>query len=72
VVMLSKAQKQAFAGNCLALAPDQAWMSEAADRALHDEQRAVLRGAGLRVRSVPLDELEKAGGSLRCCVAELY
>lgn len=72
VVMLSKPQKQAFAGNCLALAPDQAWMSEAGDRALHDEQRVVLRRAGFTVRSVALDELEKAGGSLRCCVAELY
>jgi len=32
----------------------------------------VLEGAGFGLRGVPLDEIEKAGGSLRCCIAELY
>ncbi len=71
-VTLGRAQKAAFAGNCIALAPDQAWMSEQADRSLANAQRDVLARAGFSVRSVSLDELEKAGGSLRCCVAELY
>ena len=71
-VQLSPAQKAAFAGNCIALSPDQAWMSEQAERSLAASQRGALAGAGFSVRSVPLDELEKAGGSLRCCVAELY
>jgi N-dimethylarginine dimethylaminohydrolase len=72
VLRLSDAEKLAFAGNCLALAEDQAWMSQAAERGLGPSTREVLGAAGFRVRSVPLDELEKAGGSLRCCVGEIY
>ena len=34
--------------------------------------RETLAAAGLAVAAVPLDEIEKAGGSLRCCVAEIY
>lgn len=71
-VELTSPQKQAFAGNCIALTGDTVWMSSAAAAALTDHQRAVLAGAGFGIRAVPLDELEKAGGSLRCCVAELY
>ena len=72
VVTLSAAQKAAFAGNCLALDPHRAWFSEAAGDALQDDQRATLAGAGFAVATVPLDEIEKAGGSLRCCVAEIF
>jgi hypothetical protein len=71
-VVLSPAQKQAFAGNGIALAPDTAWLSAAAAAALSDGQREVLAAAGFALRAVPLDELEKAGGSLRCCVAEIF
>lgn len=71
-VQLSPSQKAAFAGNCIALAPDQAWMSRQAEHSLSTAQRSLLAGAGFSVQSVDLDELEKAGGSLRCCVAELY
>jgi N-dimethylarginine dimethylaminohydrolase len=28
--------------------------------------------AGFAIRNVALDELEKAGGSLRCCVGEIF
>ena len=71
-VRLSPAQKQAFAGNCLALAPDEAWFSAAAERALTTAQREQLQGAGFSLKAVELDEIEKAGGSLRCCVAEVF
>ena len=71
-VMLSAAEKQAFAGNCLALSADQVWMSEAALEALSADHRIQLEAAGFKLRSVPLDEIEKAGGSLRCCVAEIF
>ena len=47
-------------------------MSRAAATALRPEQRAILETAGFRIRSVALDEIEKAGGSLRCCVAEIF
>lgn len=71
-LLLSAAEKQAFAGNCLALAPDQVWMSSAGAAALSSGHREQLAAAGFALRSVPLDELEKAGGSLRCCVAEIF
>ena len=71
-VMLSAAEKQAFAGNCLALSADQVWMSEAARAGLSAGHRDQLRAAGFELRSVPLDEIEKAGGSLRCCVGEIF
>lgn len=71
-VVLSPGQKAAFAGNCIALARDAVWMSAAALAALEAGQRAVLEAAGFQPRAVALDELEKAGGSLRCCVAEVF
>jgi N-dimethylarginine dimethylaminohydrolase len=72
VVVLDAGQKAAFAGNCIALAPGRAWFSAAGAAALRADQRAVLAAAGLSVGAVALDEIEKAGGSLRCCVAEIY
>ena len=71
-IELSAAQKQAFAGNCLALRPDEVWISAAGAAALEPAQRERLGGAGFSLRPIPLDELEKAGGSLRCCIAEVY
>jgi hypothetical protein len=71
-VQLSRAQKQAFAANCLALAPDEAWFSARAEKALEPAQRECLRAAGFSLRAVELDEIEKAGGSLRCCIAEVF
>ncbi|CAN5330704.1 arginine deiminase-related protein [soil metagenome] len=71
-VRLTPIQKQAFAANCVALSPSELFMSERAQCNLTDAQRDTLHNAGFQVRAVALDELEKAGGSLRCCVAELY
>ena len=71
-IWLSPAQKQAFAGNAIALADDRVWMSAAAAVALSDEQRVTLAAWGFRIGAVALDEIEKAGGSLRCCVGEIY
>ena len=72
VVELSPAQKAAFAGNGIALSPDRVWLSQAGADALVPAQRDVLAKAGFTVAPVVLDEIEKAGGSLRCCVAEIY
>lgn len=71
-VELDAGQKAAFAANCLALAEDELWVSQAGADALTDAQRERLRGSGFSIKAVQLDELEKAGGSLRCCVAEIY
>jgi len=72
VLELSPAQKAAFAGNGIALCPDRVWMSEAGAASLDAHQRRQLERAGFAVGRVALDEIEKAGGSLRCCVAEIY
>jgi hypothetical protein len=72
VLRLSDAEKAAFAGNAIALDGDEVWMSARAAAALAPASRAALERWGFRVRSVALDEIEKAGGSLRCCVAEVF
>lgn len=71
-IWLSTAQKNAFAGNAIALAPDRAWLSALAAAALEPAQRAAIERYGFALADVELDEIEKAGGSLRCCVAEIY
>jgi hypothetical protein len=70
--VLSESEKQAFAGNCIALDPVTVWMSERAADGLEPHNRAAIERAGFRIQSLCLDELEKAGGSLRCCVGEIY
>ena len=72
VLRLTDDEKAAFVGNALALAADEVWMSARAAAALAPERRAALEAWGFRVRSVALAEIEKAGGSLRCCVAEIF
>lgn len=72
VLTLDAAQKQAFAGNCLALRDDGVWISAAGAAALTGMQRQQLAEAGFHCHVVDLDEIEKAGGSLRCCVAEIF
>lgn len=62
----------AFVGNSIALSPDTVWMSARAEAALQAEHRAVLADAGFGVRSVALDAIEAAGGSLRCCIGEVF
>ncbi|MEO8779338.1 MAG: arginine deiminase-related protein [Rhodanobacter sp.] len=72
VIWLTPAQKQAFAGNAITLSEERVWMSAGAAAALSDEQRDALTMDGFAIGSVELGEIEKAGGSLRCCVAEIY
>ncbi len=71
-VILDPAQKAAFAGNCIAMTETACWISAAGAAALTAAQRAVFVDAGFDLRVVELDEIEKAGGSLRCCVAEIF
>lgn len=72
MIELTVAEKNAFAGNCIALRQDSVWMSEAAADGLTPASRRAFERAGFRIRSVPLDAIEKAGGSLRCCVGEVF
>ncbi len=71
-ICLSPAEHAAFAGNAIALTGASVWMSAGADATLTASTRQGLAEAGFRVRSVVLDAIEAAGGSLRCCVAEVF
>lgn len=72
VIELDRAEQQAFAANCIALEDDRVWLSERAADGLRAASRAAFERLGFRLGSVALDEIEKAGGSLRCCVGEIY
>ena len=71
-IWLSPAQKHAFAGNAISLSDERVWMSAGAAATLADEQRETLADCGFAIGTVELGEIEKAGGSLRCCVGEIY
>ena len=71
-VVCDDAEHNAFVGNCIALSADTVWMSANAGAALSGVHRQALAGAGFRVKTVALDAIEAAGGSLRCCIGEVY
>jgi hypothetical protein len=71
-IAIDGAEKEAFVGNSISLRPDQVWMSATAERGLTAATRERLRALGFALHSVEMPEIEKAGGSLRCCVAEVY
>lgn len=71
-IVLSEAEHAAFAANAIALSHDIVWMSAGASASLRPSTRAALAGAGFTVRDVALDAIEAAGGSLRCCIAEIF
>ncbi|MGB0135142.1 arginine deiminase-related protein [Dokdonella sp.] len=72
VVWLDDQQKQAFAANAISLAPNRVWMSARAESSLIGSQRRKLEAMGFAIGAVEMAELEKAGGSLRCCVGEIF
>ena len=72
VLELSQAEKTAFAGNCLALSEQDLFISACGWRCLAPEKRRALKRWGFEVHAIELDEVEKAGGSLRCCIAEIF
>lgn len=70
---LTAAEQAAFAGNAIALTPETVWMSRRARAALRPSVvQALQERAGFTVRDVALDAIEAGGGSLRCCVAEIF
>jgi hypothetical protein len=71
-ILLSPGEHAAFVGNAITLAPDSVWMSATAEQALSNASRTALAVAGFTVRSVELDAIEAGGGSLRCCVGEIF
>lgn len=71
-VVCDAAEHAAFVGNCIALSADTVWMSAKAGDALSGVHRQRLAAAGFRVETVALDAVEAGGGSLRCCIGEVY
>ncbi len=71
-IICDEAEHAAFVGNCIALSADTVWMSANAAMALSPAHRRQLLAAGFRVESVALDAIEAAGGSLRCCIGEIF
>lgn len=72
VLEITSAEKEAFAGNCLAVTFRDLFISATAWNALAPEKRRKLEEWDFRVHPVDLDEIEKAGGSLRCCIGEIF
>jgi len=72
VIQLDGIEKDAFAGNCIALTEHDLFMSQTAADALRLGNHSLLESWGFRIHSARLDEIEKAGGSLRCMVGEIY
>ena len=71
-ILLSPVEHLAFAGNSIALSDDAVWMSAHAARTLTPASRDALAAAGFAVREVELDAIEAGGGSLRCCIGEIF
>lgn len=71
-LVLNEAEKDAFAGNCIALTDTDLFMSQTGVDALRTSSRAALESWGFILHSARLDEIEKAGGSLRCMLAEIF
>lgn len=72
VLELTEEETLAFAGNCLAVTPQDVMMSVTAERKLRPESRAKILSWGFRLHAVDVSEFEKAGGSLRCLIAEIF
>jgi len=71
-VVISKAEKEAFAGNCLAVNFNDVMISQTAIDVLRPSTIAQLEQGAFVLHPVAMDEIEKAGGSVRCCIGEIY
>ncbi|MDX1459532.1 MAG: arginine deiminase-related protein [Xanthomonadales bacterium] len=69
---LDAGEKNAFAANCIALTHKDLFISRTAADALRPASLHTLEQWGFRLHAVELDEIEKAGGSLRCMVGEVF
>jgi hypothetical protein len=71
-IEVDDAEKAAFAANCIALTDRDVFLSATADRVLRPTTRARFTSLGFRLHAVEVDELEKAGGSVRCMIGEVF
>lgn len=71
-VPLGRDARLHYAGNGIAVASHAAFLSARAMAALSAAERDAFTQAGFTLHSVPLPQIEKAGGSLRCCIGEIF
>lgn len=69
---LDEDEKNAFAGNCIALTDSDLFLSQTAADALRPASRSTLESWGFTLHAVDVSEIELAGGSVRCMVAEVF
>ncbi|MFK7955336.1 MAG: arginine deiminase-related protein [Lysobacterales bacterium] len=72
VCYIGEAEKNQFVANCLAVTPQAVVMSDRARRAMSASTLDFFQRSGFNVHSVDVSELEKAGGSVRCMIAEIF
>ena len=71
-LFLSDAEKLAFAGNGISITENDLFLSQTAFDTLANEKKMKLQDWGFKLHAVEVNELEKAGGSLRCMVGEIF
>ncbi|MCF6288472.1 MAG: arginine deiminase-related protein [Proteobacteria bacterium] len=71
-IFLTDAEKLAFAGNGITITENDLFLSQTAYDVLAAESKDQLTSWGFKLHHVQVSELEKAGGSLRCMVGEIF
>jgi N-dimethylarginine dimethylaminohydrolase len=71
-ILISEKEKNAFVANSLAITKSDVLFSKTAFDAMTDGTRSAVEQAGFQIHQVDVSEFEKAGGSLRCLIAEIY
>lgn len=71
-IYLTDEEKLAFAGNGITITENDLFLSQTAFEALAQDKKDQLESWGFRIHHVQVNELEKAGGSLRCMVGEIF
>ena len=72
MVNITEKEKNAFAANSLAVTPSDVLFSTTAFSALTSETKSKLSALGFDIHHVDVSEFEKAGGSLRCLIGEIF
>lgn len=72
ILYISDEEKMAFCGNCISITDRDVLFSQTAFDTLSTASRKTLTNWGLDIHGVEVSELEKAGGSLRCMIGEIF
>ncbi|MFK8011152.1 MAG: arginine deiminase-related protein [Marinicellaceae bacterium] len=71
-IFLTDEEKLAFAGNGITVTENDLFLSQTAFEALAEDKKQKIESWGFKIHHVQVSELEKAGGSLRCMVGEIF